>query len=519
MACPRMGMAVPNIDAAFKTYMDQSAKISGGQFIQGLMPFILDSQDQRAAASLARGEMPGAGLFGAPPAANSGAPAAAGGPRIVTPAGAPPQPRLSSAGADSQGSQTINSLASEVFGERDVTNMLPRFAAAVGLTPEEFKASAPLTPQQEQTARAYMQRTAAATRGAPSEDVSQPTGATSAAEQGANGPSGASEQGAGSPNGASAAPFMAGGASGAPAPQAGAPPAPVGQNAPGLRPTPVGTQEEARRLFERAKNQEAAAAYLAKRNPKGAEVFLAQAKADREHGEKILGSLGEYNKPTGTQQDLPYSGAIAAAAAAKKSAETVAAAKAENVATRIKGIKPARDAIQVVDEMGDALARGANNISTGPGARQWLEVKKAVNNVFPGTFAHVSEAETIDKLNAQLAAAAAKALTQRPSQLEFRAFMQQNPGLLTSRETSKNLLDLMRQGKQQELDLGQIAARLKPGESYEDAEDKYFRTHPIISPFTHKPVDARKAPDGKYYRPNPDQPDPSKPHHWMREPG
>jgi hypothetical protein len=230
--------------------------------------------------------------------------------------------------------------------------------------------------------------------------------------------------------------------------------------------------------------------------------------------------MGEAGQLTGTQKELSNTPEIAAAAAAKKSAEETEGARAENVATRIKGIKPARDTIQVLDEMGDALAR-LGNTTTGAGARQVLEIKKSINNVFPGTFSNVAEAETIDKLNAQLAAAAAKSLTARPSQQEFKAFMQQNPGLNTAKETSAALVDIMRQSKVLELGLGLEADKFKPnqGKSWSEVEDQYVRSHPIISPFTHKPIDARKAPDGKWYRPNPDQPDSSKPHHWMQEPG
>jgi hypothetical protein len=106
-------------------------------------------------------------------------------PRLI-----PVQPRLSSAGTDNQGPQTINSLASEVFGERDVTDLLPRYAAAV-----RNKLGEPLTPEQEQTARALMTRTAGSQgwSQAPrqsSADIMPPSGPDSAVERGMNGPGG-----------------------------------------------------------------------------------------------------------------------------------------------------------------------------------------------------------------------------------------------------------------------------------------------------------------------------------------
>jgi hypothetical protein len=200
--------------------------------------------------------------------------------------------------------------------------------------------------------------------------------------------------------------------------------------------------------------------------------------------------------------------AILAAKARQKELEDLGSAKSKNVAGRIEGIKPARDTVQVLDEMDSALTAGWKHISTGPGARQFLEIKKAVNNVMPGTFQNVTEAETVDKLNAQLAAAAAKAMTARPSQLEFKAFMANNPGLLTSKEGSRVLIDLLRQQKQQEIRLGGLADKFAPGQgkSWSEIEDKFYRDNPIISPSTHKPIDAKQANDGKWYRPDPDRP-------------
>ena len=65
-------------------------------------------------------------------------------------------------------------------------------------------------------------------------------------------------------------------------------------------------------------------------------------------------------------------------------------------------------------------------------------------------------ANTITKLNAQLATAA-KAMTARPSQLEFQSFQKNNPGLMNSVEGSKVLLGVLRQTNQQKIDLGKLA--------------------------------------------------------------
>jgi hypothetical protein len=119
---------------------------------------------------------------------------------------APPQPRLSSAGTDNKGTETINSLASSVFGERDVTELLPRYAAAVG-----NRLGEDLTPEQAQAAQKMMLRTKASMGAAPPESrANQTPGLTDGDTEGSASTA--------SMNGIAAAPFMGGGASGSPAP-------------------------------------------------------------------------------------------------------------------------------------------------------------------------------------------------------------------------------------------------------------------------------------------------------------
>lgn len=186
----------PDIDAIG----DKLVKIGGAPYAMQLLKFLSPPPDTGTEPTIG-------GDQGSPsrPAPVSGA----AGPSSQ---GAPPQPQLSSAGTDSKGDQTINSLASEVFGERDVTNMLPRYAAAVG-----NKLGEPLTPQQEQAARQMMQRTKGSMASASPGDAASTPGA------GASGPQ----------NSGNAAPFMAGGAprapAAAPAQGNGAPPVQVAQ--------------------------------------------------------------------------------------------------------------------------------------------------------------------------------------------------------------------------------------------------------------------------------------------------
>jgi hypothetical protein len=145
---------------------------------------------------------------------------------------------------------------------------------------------------------------------------------------------------------------------------------------------------------------------------------------------------------------------------------------------------PARQTVRTLNTMEEALTRGGSNISTGPGAEQWLKVKQGANNLFPGLFQGVPESETVQKLNAQLAAEAAKAMTARPSQLEFRAFMQNNPGLTTSVAGSKVLISVLRQAKEQDIALSRMAMNQDKLRNWTDVEDRFYAEHPIVGPWS-----------------------------------
>jgi hypothetical protein len=190
------------------------AKLGGLEYGEKLLPYLYGDQSGQSMQDLdswVRGGGTGAPA-GGPANANMG-PAAtpsAAGPanlRMGQGGGAPqaqpqapqpqpqPQPQLSSAGTDNNGSDTIRSVATEAFGGRDVSPMIPRFAAALGVSSD-----APLTAEQVTRARAIMGRTAQASGGAQQPQASAPNLADT--------------------TGGGAPVTALGGASGAPAPQA-----------------------------------------------------------------------------------------------------------------------------------------------------------------------------------------------------------------------------------------------------------------------------------------------------------
>lgn len=221
-------------------------------------------------------------------------------------------------------------------------------------------------------------------------------------------------------------------------------------------------------------------AYYAGRNPKAAEAIGARAAEEEKRAHEIRDSIGKYNEP-GSNPDVQST---------LKTFEGAGTAMGKRIGEVIEGGgKDARKTVNVLDIMTDALHQGGDHIFAGPGSDIALKVKQAAANLgwdIKGT----TESETVQKLNAQLASAAAKAMTARPSQLEFKAFMANNPGLVTSTKGSLILADVLRQLTKQDIELGRKATNKANWNNWADVEDKFYAKpeNQIKSPFTGKPL-------------------------------
>lgn len=304
----------PDMGKAFQTYMKEGARIGGGDFVKGFVPFMQDQEVANNASRVSQGLPPLPSMFAPRPPQQPNDNSVAAGPGSPPPQ-APQQPQAPAGPsiADVVRKSGLQLNPQQIFS----------LGRVVGINPQ-----APLNPEQMTKVQSALQQLPTPSRVASSEDNAPAAGPSSAAERGANGPNGANAEAspAGGVDGApgptaTPAPFMAGKAAasnagaapGAPAnfnerftPQSGQPgPQPQStqpqQDAAGIRQTPVGTEAEARNQLLQAQRKEAAAAYTAKMAPGQSKVYLEEAKGHRERAEKILGSLGEYNKPTGAQ--------------------------------------------------------------------------------------------------------------------------------------------------------------------------------------------------------------------------
>lgn len=237
---------------------------------------------------------------------------------------------------------------------------------------------------------------------------------------------------------------------------------------------------------------------------------------------------------TGPAGPAGMPGAVAAAAGNKKGQEELFGAASKALGGVIgehieSGGKAARDKLNALDTMESALASGGKGIITGPNAEFALKAKQALNGM--GLSADwidkgLPETEVISKMNAQLASASAKAMTGRPTQNEFNIWMRNNPGLATSKEGTKALIDILRQQTNNDIELGRLAQKKSNWENWGETVDKFYAEpgHALKNPITGKPMrdeiaaahaggaggatapnvqGAKLAPDGHWYVPDP----------------
>jgi hypothetical protein len=168
--------------------------------------------------------------------------------------------------------------------------------------------------------------------------------------------------------------------------------------------------------------------------------------------------------------------------------KAIGAAKGKQMSDAVDAASHAQKTLLTLNNMEDALQNAPNDITTGPGAKEWLKVKQFASNL--GFDAKgLNESEVVDKLNAFLAGEATKQISSRPAQFEFQTYLKNNPGLMTSLEGTRKLISIMRQGAQLDVGLGKIAGKEENLKDWGDLQDDFYRKNPIISPFTGKPVD------------------------------
>lgn len=470
--------------------MDIGARTGGAQWVSPLLQMLIYSQGGATGAETLGGI---AGQPGAAPMAPAGGPAAGPAPPVQPmplPGGAKPPPIAANPASEAP---TIRTMATEASRGADV---MP----AIGATARELRINpdAPLTPQQVEQVSPVLRRNIASPAekttndqgGGPpfapmikrGEQTTQPEGATGR-------PAGAAPVPPTAPAaGAPAAPSPPAQAAGAPEPPPQrAKPNPYAELTGGMDPMDFIRDRQAKALRARQLAIQQGAA----NKPASATATQKQAEAWDQEAKNVIDLMAKNNELTTEQKNALSSGF--ASPAEMKRQETIDTELDKGFIDDMKeaikaGGPSASKRIQLYDTVGQALARGNGNITTGPFAETALKAKQFVSSLFGVEIKGQTEAEMALKVGLQLASETVKALTPRPTQMELKLALQNNPGILLGTQGSLFMSDIGKQMARQEIALAKLAAHTKDPRTWPEQVEKFYAEHPLISPFTGKPI-------------------------------
>lgn len=154
----------------------------------------------------------------------------------------------------------------------------------------------------------------------------------------------------------------------------------------------------------------------------------------------------------------------------------------------------------------DTLSK-SGDVPRGPLSKYSVAVRQVLDNLGLTKYipdiasADLTKAETIQKINAELARQAVNSFTNRGTNFELETYIQNNPGILQSKQGMEMLIDIIRQEYKGIQEIGKIANSTKPGDiaEFQGKIAKYYEenpiiiTGPIVDPKTKKVID----PNGK----------------------
>lgn len=174
----------------------------------------------------------------------------------------------------------------------------------------------------------------------------------------------------------------------------------------------------------------------------------------------------------------------------KASDQAFGKAEGDEFGAILKSGQSARATQGQIALMRDAFANGGDQISTGPFAKSILGAKQAILNATGIDLGGISEGEAVQKLGFGLATNLTKEISQRPAQQEFLKALENVPGIFMSPQGSKVMMSVLDQQAQQKVDLARLVSNPENRRRWPDVEQAYFDAHPLVSPFTGKPLAA-----------------------------
>jgi hypothetical protein len=197
-------------------------------------------------------------------------------------------------------------------------------------------------------------------------------------------------------------------------------------------------------------------------------------------------------KSTQDQKTLPQGSQVTRTPVTAVNIDTKAPSKIEDaygegVGAQIKstlenaGTAPVR--LNQIAQLRDAVNRAGDNITTGPLAATILRLKQGVGGVLGTTLDGVPEAEVINNIGFQLATAASKAISSRPTQFEFGQNLQVKPGITLSKPGMQAVLNISEQSAHDDTELAKLANDPANRQNWTATVQKYYAEHPVMSPF------------------------------------
>lgn len=187
-------------------------------------------------------------------------------------------------------------------------------------------------------------------------------------------------------------------------------------------------------------------------------------------------------------------------------ANTLAGAQAGVVTKAIEAGEAAPAQISSLNAL-DAASRVGGGFRGTAAAPFFLEVKKFLSN-FGFTQEQLSglpAQELLEKLNTILASENTRNITSRGTNFEFQTFMRANPAIFQSEQGFYTLVDLLRQQRQHDQSLGELAQTMRPDQlaSWNEMKKQYYRENPLIINIRERQGRNRVIPEERIYAFNP----------------
>jgi len=210
--------------------------------------------------------------------------------------------------------------------------------------------------------------------------------------------------------------------------------------------------------------------------------------------QKQVDAIDKASELTQSQRDFNASQAnpkIDERAAQQKGDEATATARAQSDVKEQDSIiadgRSAQTRLNTLNTVAN-IVQSDKNLTLGFGGETALKLKKALEQMGVNV-GDLSGAQTIEKLNAALASEAAKSVSPRPAQFEFRTFLANNPGLSLDKAGNLRVLGIFSQLAKRDVDLGRMArANRDNWDNWDNVVQQYDKQHPILDPVTHTPL-------------------------------